>query len=307
MLDKLEKLSRAKEKFIIERRKLLESNVSSLQKKLYKRLFDRLIDALDTEQGNIVNNEKNLANSSVVDKIFKEFEKDMSTLMRGVASDYASIIKQNQAYYSSFNIALFNTVKENVNDAMQARAGFTSKGFEKDGFIDSFIKDKTVAQAVKKTVLSSVINGTPIKELTKNLSVTIEGVTGGSGILENHFRNYVYDTYSQFDRESSNQFAVQLDLNYAVYAGGLVDASRPFCIERNGKVFTRTEIKRFGTPKDLFGGYTNKSKGEFAGKNKDYIPERDMGGHNCGHTYNWITYDLAKQLRPDIPKYKMAA
>src|SRR6185503_1627191 len=154
---------------------------------------------------------------------------------------------------------------------------------------------------------SSVINGTPIKELTKNLSTIIEGTATSSGALDNHFRTYVYDTYSQFDRESSNQFSLQLDINYAVYAGGLVDASRPFCIARNGKVFTRTEIQAFGTPRDKFGGYSNKSKGEFAGKNKGYIPERDMGGHNCGHTYDWITYELAKRLRPDIPKYKAAA
>lgn len=311
MLDKLQKISKAKDKFIAERRKLLQSNVSAAQKKLYKQLFDRLIDTLATEEGNIINNEKNVANTSLVDKIFRDFEKDLSQLMRGVASDYNAILKQNQEYYSAFNIALFKSVKANVEDAMQARAGFTSKGFEKDGFIDSFIKDKTLAQKVKQTVLSSVITGTPIKQLSKNLSTLIEGAKGSNGLLENHFRTYIYDTYSQFDRETGNQFAIQLDLNYGVYAGGLMDASRPFCIERNGKVFTRTEIKRFGTPADTYGGYTNKSKGEFAGKwsknqGKVYVPERDLGCNNCGHTLDWITYELAKRLRPDIPKYKAA-
>lgn len=312
MLDNLTKISRAKEKFIIERKKLLESNVSSLQRKLYQRLFDKMIDALETEEGRILNNERNIANTSAIDKIFKDFERDLAVVMKMVATDYASILKQNQNYYSQFNIALFASVKSNVEDAMKARAGFTSKGFEKDGFLDSFIKDKAVARQVKQTVLSSVLNGTPIKELTKNLRTTIEGATDGSGILENHFKSYVYDTYSQFDRETGNQFAIQLDLNYAIYAGGLVDASREFCIARNGKVFTRTEIKRFGTPQDKFGGYTNKSKGEFAGKwsknqNRVYVPETDLGCNRCGHTLDWVTYDIAKTLRPDIPKYKAAA
>ena len=309
MLDQLTKISLAKEKFINERKKLLESSVSSLQRKLYQRLFDKMIDALETEEGKILNSEKNLANVSAIDKIFKDFERDLAMVMKMVATDYASIIKQNQQYYSQFNIALFNSVKVNVEDAMRARAGFTSKGFEKDGFIDSFIKDKTVARTVKQTVLSNVINGTPIKELTKALRITIEGETGGSGVLQNHFKTYVYDSYSKFDRETGNQFAVQLDLNYAIYAGGLVERSRPFCIERNGKVFNRTEIKRFGTSKDTYGGYTNKSKGEFAGKwskaqNRVYVPETDCGCNNCGHGWNWITYELAKRMRSDIPKYK---
>ncbi len=307
MLDKLQKISRAKERFIIERRKLLESNVSALQKKLYKRLFDKLIDVLEVEQGNLVNNEKNIANSSKVDKIFRDFEKDLSVVMKAVALDYTSIMEQNKNYYSQFNTALFKTVNANVEAAMKARAGFTSRGFEPDGFIDSFVKDKTVARQVKKTVLSAVLNGTKMKDLFTSISTTIEGAGTSPGALQNHFKTFVYDTYSQFDRETGNQFAVQLDLNYMLYAGGLVDASRDFCIERNGKVFTRAEVKAFGTPRDKFGGYTNKSKGEFAGKNKDYIPERDLGGHNCGHTGDWITYELAKTIRPDIPKHKMAA
>lgn len=307
MIDKLRKISQAREKLINERRKVLESNVSALQKRLYRQLFDKLLDVLKTEEGNIVNNDGNIAKVSVVDKIFKDLEKELAKVMRSVTSDYSAILKQNQEYFSQFNIALFKSVKTNVTAAMQARAGFTSKGFEPDGFIDSFIKDKTIARTVKQTILSGVLNGKPLKELFKTLDATIQGTDTTSGVLENHFRTYVYDTYSQFDRESNNQFAIQLDINYAIYAGGLVDASRDFCIVRNGKVFTRAEIQAFGTPKDKFGGYTNKSKGEFAGKNKGYVPERDMGGHNCGHTYDWITYELAKALRPDIPKYKMAA
>lgn len=308
MIDKLQKITSLKEKFIEERKKILASNVSDLQKKLYKKLFTQLLDALDTEQGNILNSDANLTRISVIDKIFRDFEKELAKTMRGVATDYNNILSYNNNYYSQFNTALFSSVKKTVHDAMLARTGITSNGgFEKDGFIDSFIADKTISRQVKQTVLSGVMNGTKMSELIKTLNTTIEGTETNAGVLENHFRTFVYDTYSQFDRESSNQFAVQLDMNYAIYGGGLVDASREFCIKRNGKVFTRNEIHQFGTPQDKFGGYTNKSKGQFQGKPKNYIPERDMGGYNCGHTYEWVSYAIAKTLRPDIPKYKAAA
>lgn len=302
MLSKLTDLSLLKEKFIQERKNILASDVSALQKKLYTKLFDKLIAVLDIEGGSIINNNANISATSAVDKVFKDFETDLSKTMQGVTNDYSKLIGYNEKYFAEFNAYTFASVKIRVINQMQARAGFSSKGFEKDGFVDSFIKDKAIARSVKQAVLGAVLNGTPLKELSKSLSATINGTDKSPGALENHFRTYVYDTYSQFDRETSNQFSIGLDLNYAIYAGGLVDASREFCIVRNGKAFTREEIHAFGTPQDKFGGYTNKSKGEFTGKNKDYIPERDLGGYNCGHIPNWVTYAIAKTKRPDIQK-----
>lgn len=300
MLNKLTEISLLKEKFINERKKVLSSQVSELQKNLYIRLFDRLIAQLDAAEGKLENTPDNIRKAAIVDKVFKDFETDMERVMKTVVSDYNSLLGYNIKYYSKFNVALFKTVQNRVEKSMLARVGYSSDGFQKDGFIDSFIKDKSVARTVKNTVLSSVLNGAPLKTLQKSLADTITGTQTSSGVLENHFKTYIYDTYSQFDSESGNQFAIQLDLNYAIYAGGLVDASRPFCIERNDKAFTREEVERFGTSKDKFGGYTNKAKGEFAGKNKDYIPERDRGGYNCGHIYNWVSLAIAKSKRPDI-------
>lgn len=304
MLNKLTEISLLKEKFINERKKVLSSQVSELQKNLYIRLFDRLISQLDAAEGKLENTASNIQKAAIVDKVFKDFETDLQRVMKSVSADYNSLLGYNIKYYSQFNQALFKTVQNRVEKSMMARVGYSSDGFQKDGFIDSFIKDKTVARAVKNTVLGAVLNGAPLKTLQKTLSATIIGTPTSNGLIENHFNTYIYDTYSQFDSESGNQFAIQLSLNYAIYAGGLVDASRPFCIERNDKSFTREEIEQFGTSKDKFGGYTNKSKGEFAGKNKDYIPERDRGGYNCGHIYNWVSYAIAKSKRPDIPVSK---
>lgn len=306
MLKKAVEISKLKERFIIERKEILASNVSDVQKKLYLKLIDRLISALETQEGRILNNEQNIHVSSSLDKVFKEFEIDVAKLMTGVVSDYTKLIGFNLRYFSEFNQALVKSVEANVTEAMQARAGYDSTRFEKDGFIDSFIKDKAIARTIKQQVLSAVLSGTKISDLTKALQSTI---TGGqqAGILENHFRTYIYDTYSQFDRETSNQFAVQLSMNYGWYQGGLVDHSRPFCIERNDKVFTREEILKFGTPQDKFGGYTDKSKGEFAGKWSKkqgiiYVPERDLGCNNCGHFLNWVSFTIARSIRPEISR-----
>lgn len=312
MIDKLIEISKLKEKFIEQRKEVLASKISDAQKLLYNQLFDKVISLLDTEAGSIVNNAANVALINKVDKIFNDFQLALSGLMSDVVSDYRSILGMNVDYFTNFNNALFNSVESTVTDAMMARAGFNSKGFDKNGFIDSFIKDTTVARTVKQSVLSGVLNGTPMKQLIKGLQATITGTADSAGLVENQFKTYVYDTYSQFDRETSNQFSIQLDLNYGIYTGGLVAHSRPFCIERNGKVFTRAEIHAFGTPQDKYGGYIDKSKGDFAGKWSKaqgivYVPERDLGCNRCGHTLMWVDYTIAKSIRSDIPKYNAAA
>ena len=70
-------------------------------------------------------------------------------------------------------------------------------------------------------------------------------------------------------------------------------------IKRHGKLFSREEIEKFGTPQDQYGGYTNKSEGEFQGKTDPYNPFIDMGGYNCRHQYRWISEDLAKNIEPE--------
>lgn len=303
--DKARETSRLKDKFIEQRKKVLASNVSALQKKVMTAILDRVIDKLDTEGKNIKNTNDNVSLVNEVDRIFKEAEREVLKLMKGVVNDYTLLYNYNVQYYTDFNTALEQSVMNTVKEQMNLRVGLTKKGdIAPNGFIDSFIKDKSVAQKVKQTVLSSVLNGTPIATLTKALNETVTGTDKAEGALQSHFRTYVYDTYSQYDRESNNGFAVQLALNYAVYEGGLVENSRPFCEDRNGKSFTREEVQAFGTPNDKFGGYTNKKQGEFQGKNKDYVPERDLGGYNCGHNLNWCSYNIAKRIRPDIPKSK---
>lgn len=304
-LTKAREIARQKDRFIEKRRQVLASSITALQKRMLTRIIDRVISKLELEEGNIKRGTTNMALSAEVDKVFKEAERDIAVIMKGVVSDYAQLTELNRSYYSSYNKALSESVAKTVERQMNLRIGINSNGEPmKDGFIDSFIKDKTVARNVKNTVLSAVMNGTPIRNITTTLTDVLTGTDKAAGALERHFKTYLYDTYSQFDSETGNAYAVQLDLNYGLYEGGLVEDSRPFCVERNGKVFTREEVQAFGTSKDKFGGYVNKKEGLFQGKNKDYVPERDRGGYNCGHYFNWVTYAIARSIRPDIPRSK---
>lgn len=101
------------------------------------------------------------------------------------------------------------------------------------------------------------------------------------------FNSKVHDLYSQYQRIGKNEVRKELGLRFAIYQGGLVDDSRHFCIERNGKCFSEIEIEQW---KYL----------DFKGKPENYNPFYDCGGNNCRHRFDWISDQLAKRLRPDL-------
>jgi hypothetical protein len=84
-----------------------------------------------------------------------------------------------------------------------------------------------------------------------------------------------------------NESRKKLGLRFAIYQGGLRDDSRQFCIERNGKCYSESEIQKW-------------EKLDFQGKSENYNPFYDCGGANCIHRLDWISDELAKRLRPDL-------
>lgn len=80
-----------------------------------------------------------------------------------------------------------------------------------------------------------------------------------------------------FERGLSIKKATDLDLKYFIYEGGLIKTSRPFCVEKAGKIFTMQDLKSWDN-----------------GQKLPVIPY--LGGYNCRHHINWISDELAKSL-----------
>lgn len=86
-----------------------------------------------------------------------------------------------------------------------------------------------------------------------------------------------------------------------MYVGGIIENTRPFCKERNRKVFLRSEIALFGTSEDKFGGYVDKSAGLFSGKPKTgYDPFTQCGGYRCRHHWSWLANEYAVRIDKNL-------
>jgi hypothetical protein len=121
--------------------------------------------------------------------------------------------------------------------------------------------------------------------LTELRSVLQERIVDKS-ISEKYFARWTFDIYNQYQRAGADQVRKKLDLKHALYAGGLIESSRPFCIERNGQVFSEDEIMDWDNE-------------DFEGKPEGYDPIIDCGGYNCRHRLEWISEDMFDELKTE--------
>lgn len=305
-MENLKKYSKLKAELLSEKEKALLKVASGLQSKLLEIVFDDFISKLDVENGYVKNTKANKDRISALNKLFERFQNiEFAQSLTVMVSDFKDIHNLNIDYFSQINKKKVSQIQSKVFDKLKVNLGIEGKKLKSGGFLDSFIKDSKLRDKIKQTTLRAITSeNVTLKDYRQSVKNLIKGKGKTDGGFERHFKTFATDTYTLFDRQTNLEFAEALNLKYAVYAGGLIETSRPFCEVRNNKVFTTDEIKLFGTSKDKYGGYSDKKDGMFQGKpvNEVYDPFTQCGGYNCRHTLNYISKALALQLRPDLKK-----
>lgn len=168
-----------------------------------------------------------------------------------------------------------------------------------NGPLESIFSDPRPINNLKQVVSQAISTGSPVENALADVTARGNGTTG-AGALESHLGERMPDPLLTFDREVQTMGSAKLELNHAIYQGGIIQTTRPFCAIRDNRVFTREEIARFGTSQDQYGGYTG--PGEFQGKcpKTGYNPFLHLGGCRCRHQLDWISDELAFRLRPEL-------
>lgn len=125
---------------------------------------------------------------------------------------------------------------------------------------------------VKATVMRSVITGTVpnFGELHDELG----------GALVNNLNTELNTTLAGFSRTINLSKAEDLGIDLFLYAGPDDKATREFCAERVGNVYTRQEIESWDNGQGL-------------------QPDIYLGGYNCRHRLDPVSPELAKELGYD--------
>lgn len=268
------------------------------QREIYDEILEKVLLSLETDDlGNIRNNTKNNNIIRRAAKIFKNSDlKDLAKLYAGGLDDiFESTNKQFSNYGDvdkAFRDRTENRIKENL--------GIVSKKIAEGSFLDSTITLQPLKQKVSNELFKATSGAQNVETLLDNIKTISLGNDKKDGVLESHINTFLNDTVNQVSNSVSSSYADEFGFDAFFYQGTTITTTRDFCKERQGKVITREEAMKWGTSSDDLGGYTNKSQGQFAGKNANYNPLVDIGGHNCRHHLDWIPNELAVQLRSDL-------
>jgi hypothetical protein len=289
--------SKAREDLITKQSDKLNAQINRAQNKFFKLINDGLLSSLPTDENGVLKMDMNSHFlPSKFDDFYDQFSEDeIKPVIGSFSKGIKKLLTANADYFDSIDP---NGKHEETKASVLGTLGVSGAVLVGGSLLYSILSDRAAIQAVKSIVMSSISAGLTLPMLRTAVEEVV--LRRGGGLLKNLFEEKLPDPYVKIDRFIGQKYATDLQLNYAIYQGGTIGTSRDFCIERNNKVFSRDEILKFGTPNDRFGGYTDKSLGEFQGKTDPYDPLTDCGGYNCRHSWDHISDELAFHLRPEL-------
>lgn len=277
--------------FIFGREESLKKKVSKLEGRLFELIMSEFVSKLDIESGVIKQSKRNLNLTTTIKKIFDNFNKKFNSVaLIGLVDDVQESMSLTDTYFQTFTTkSNMERISKKSKGIVLSSLGVDSNGkLIKDGFIDGFINDQTVKNAVAQAAQRNIVSRTKLSDFRKDLKTIIRGAPEAEGgLLARHYRTYAYDAYAQTDRAYNDLIAVELELQGFRYAGGKIKTTRDFCCQRNNLYFTRSEAEKW---KGL----------NFQGKNSGYVPLKDLGGYNCRHRTRWVSNTVMLRNRPDL-------
>ena len=275
---KLRKIANKKRRQIETSEKRLRSTLKRLQFKLNAFMIKEIIPQLETDaDGNIRKTTNNKVRLEATNRLRTLVNRDVQKELRELFNtEYKKIKNSTDRYFKEFNPTRKQQIAINkINRRLIAT-----------------FKKRMIANIKINTMISSLLaqnikDGANVKDLRKDMTDFITG-RDRLGVLEHEF--WEKDGLEQFQvhaRSLSQAYSKRLQLDWAIYAGGEIKTTREFCDERNGKVYSRSEISSWQDE-------------DWQGKKKNHNIFIDVGGYNCRHEYDWISFELAVRLRPDI-------
>lgn len=244
-------LSRAQAKHIA----FVQRAVKSLEDDILNSILQLQI----TKTGKIQGLRTNIENMKAVHRdIAKSFLTDFDAETRKLVTTFKTAKLDVARNYEVFGEDItFTGADEEVFDVLKAadRAQYAS--------ISKTAQDR-VTQALYNNVIGSGTIGNLADEI-RNVTTGIKTLTGRP--LSSYAELYANDMIMNFHNKVNLYKGEQIGMNRFLYYGGLIASSRPFCIDRVGKSYTRKEID----------SWTFKWKG----KRGDAWNFR--GGWNCRH------------------------
>lgn len=237
------------------------------------KLYDDLVTILrfvDLDSDGYI--KQNAGNRQILRAAQKKFDTTIND------SGYQSAVETHISVISKIDV-LNESYFESISSAFKPNRVFI-KSLQTNAVetVNQYLLQDGLAAQVKlplNEILSQNFNtGGSYSGMLNQLRTFIKGNDKLDGRLTSYSRGILRDALFQYSRAYQQSITVDLKLEWYLYSGGIIDKSRPFCIERSGKYWHQKEIESWA---DL----------NWAGKNNLTTKSSIFilaGGHNCAHS-----------------------
>jgi len=276
----LNEIARQRGEIMRAAEKGLLSKSKELEKKLQSFVLNSFLPELEIKNNRIVNSAANLKKVNDSASLKKFLKVNVNSQMREYyTKEFTKITASTGNYFNIFPEPL----------AGQKKSILQRGELIVEGYLDGLFDNNQIATSIQSTIRNSVNTSQTLSTLGKLVTEQIKGKEDKFGAITNYHYQNGYDQFQTYSRALDEDYSVALQLNYAIYAGGEMGKTRDFCAERNGNVYNRETVLSWN---DL----------DWQGKKANNNILIDLGGYNCRHDLDWISYQLAKKLDPTIEK-----
>jgi hypothetical protein len=256
----------------------LVSGVDKAQIQLLKEVED-ILATLDITDGKIALTESNMVK---VGKITEDLKKafygtDYVESVKSFIQEFPAQAKITNSQYKKMGIDVA------LDDDKALKVLMHGNQTASLDLLSENAVDNILLTPIKQALSQSVTAQASLSETLTTIRTFIGGDETIEGNLARYVKQVAYDSFATSDRSYSQKINDDLNLEWYKYTGGVLDTSRCFCDERNGKYFHKKEIEAWGNGEgDKFGcGYP--WAGMRKGTNGQTIFNY-LGGYNCRHS-----------------------
>ena len=274
-ITELQKIARKRSAILRKSENGLLARAANMERKLNAYVLGTLFPSLDISGGQVRNTTANLNKINKATGL-KKFMKTVVNLemFRYYDKQFNSLEGATTKYFSPFEPSL------------AAQKNILKRGsLVVDGFVDSLFDNTDIVSSIQSTVRTAISSEQQTSTLQQLLTDQIKGKKDRLGVVSSFHSKNGKDDFQAYSRSLDDAFSKELNLNYAIYAGGEINSTRDFCEDRNGKVFNRETILSW-----------NHTPAEWQGRKPENDILIDMGGFNCRHDFDWISFALARRI-----------
>lgn len=278
-LKELNALARKRSKALREAESGLLEKAGGLENKLLAFVRNTFLPSLDISNNRVSNSIGNLRKVNDSSSLKAFMRKVVNVAMyEYYQSEFNKVTGLTNSYYNTFE------PKEAQQKKILERGAVIV-----DGYLDSVFDNNQIVRSIQGTVRNAVSTNQALSVAGQLLQEQIKGKEDKFGLIKSYHYQNGYDEFQAYSRTLDEDYSKALELNYAIYAGGEMKTTRDFCTERNGNVYNRETILSWDDE-------------EWQGKKPNNNILIDLGGYNCRHDLDWISFNLAKRLDPSIEK-----